>query len=532
MAINRRRVNAIIEFIENLRAPDGDLVGEEIQLRPWQKEFILEVYGPSRPDGSRLVRQACLSMGRKNGKTLLVASLCLVHLYGPESVANGQLYSLSIDREQAGILFNYAKNMIYLDETLSAELNVIESRKTIFDTRSGSTYYVLSGEKKGKMGKSSSFIAFDELAEFGADRTLYDALMTSTGAHSNPMVWVFSTQAAGTQAVLSELLDYGEKIKRGEIEDPTFASRLYAVPEEADIWDEESWYLANPALGDFRSLDEMRNFAEKAKQMPSAEATFRNLYLNQRIDSTRHFISPSAWQANGGAPDSDAFHSFPVYGGLDLSGKNDLSSLELVCQDDEKNIHVKSYFWVPAHGLREKEKRDGAQYCLWRDQGYLEAKPGKTVDYAWVAHKIADLHAEHFITSIRFDRWRIDDLKREMDEIGLDCWIEGKETSISGGICLVPHGQGYKDMTPAVERLEDALSEARVRHGKHPVLTMCAANTVVTTDPAGSRKFAKDKSTGRIDGIVALAMALTALESGTEKPFRSKYEDGASVIAF
>jgi len=513
--LNLERAQAVTDFIETLRCPDGAHAGELIVLRPWQKEFIQSVYAPMDSRGFRRIREAILSIPRKNGKTALVAGICLAHLCGPEAIRNGQLYSLSIDREQAGILFKYASAMVYADEELSQRLNVIESRKNIVDPVSGSVYAVLSGEKKGKMGKSTSIILFDELAEFGRDRTLYDALMTSRGAHDEPLAFAFSTQAADDKALLSELIDYGLK---GE--DPTVVCCVYAAPKEADPWDEKTWFDCNPALGDFCSLQTMREDAFKAQRMPSAEASFRNLHLNQRIDATAHFITPDAWRSNGEEPDLSVFEDQPVTGGLDLSGKNDLTALVYVAQDAAELWHVLPCFWTPGDNLRDREDRDKNPYCLWRDQGFLNAVPGKTIDYRYVARAIANHITRMNIVGVKFDRWRIADFQRALAEEGVESWIEGVDWSpppknhtgtwppMPDGLRLIPHGQGFKDMTPAVEIVEDVLVEGRMRHGMHPVLTMCAMNARIQSDPAGGRKFDKLKSTGRIDGLVALSMAL------------------------
>lgn len=221
------RAEKMIAFIETLRTPDGAGVGQPFVLRGWQKAIIREVYDAEDGEGRRVVRQAVLSMSRKNGKTALVAGLCLAHLCGPEAVRNGQLYSLAHDREQASVLFKLMTAMIYMDEELSERLNVVESRKRLVDPVSGSEFTALSSETRGKHGKSSSFIVFDELAQFGADRELYDVMMTSRGAHADPLVWCISTQAASDNAVLSELIDYGQKVNRGEIEDPKFKTFLF-----------------------------------------------------------------------------------------------------------------------------------------------------------------------------------------------------------------------------------------------------------------------------------------------------------------
>ena len=504
------RSNRIIEFIETLRVPDGDLVGQHIKLRLFQRKIITEVYAPTWQDGRRVVRTAVMSIGKKNAKTCIVAALVLAHMCVKDLVIpNNQLYSLAFDREQAAIVYKYASAMVQMDEELADRINIIDSRKKLIDRVSGSEFAALSGEKKGKHGKSAGLIAFDELADFGTDGTLYDALMTARGAHADSLAWIFSTQSPDDHAILSQLIDYGLKVLRGEIDDPTFRLFLYMVDPDLDPWDEANWYLANPALGDFKSLESMRDEAQKAQNMPSREASFRNLHLNQRIDASEHFITPDLWKGCGEAPDSETFAGRDWWGGLDLSGKNDLTSLELVSQAPDGIWDILSFFWAPGDNLRLKEDRDRAPYTVWRDKGFLIAKPGKVIDYAWVAKQIGELLEEGYkIAGIKFDRWRIADLRREMDakELKPGLWggLEGGGLWVQpDGLCLIPHGQGFRDMNPAVECLEDLLMSKKLSHGMHPVLTWCVSNTRIQSDPAGNRKPDKLKSTGRIDGCVA-----------------------------
>jgi phage terminase large subunit-like protein len=201
---------------------------------------------------------------------------------------------------------------------------------------------------------------------------------------------------------------------------------------------------------------------------------------------------------------------------LDLSGKNDLTALIMTATDASGITHVLPFFFTPEDNLKDRADRDKVPYTLWVSQGFLIAVPGKTIDYRYVAQKLGELHGSMKIAGIKFDRWRIADLQRDLIAEGVDAWIDGQDVEIPGGLRLVPHGQGFKDMSPAVERLEDRLIEGKIRHGNHPVLYMCAANTRVQADPAGGRKFDKMKSTGRIDGIVALAMAISAEAEGVE----------------
>lgn len=503
-----KRVQNIINFCELLTVPDGKYVGQKVKLSSLQKAFLNAVYGPRDAHGLRIVREALLTMARKNAKTATIAMLGLVHLCGPEAVPNAELYSVAYEKEQAAQVFRYMAAMIYANESLSAILNVVETQKKIRYPAIGSMYAALSRESKSKLGKSTYLLIFDEGAQYGQDRELLDAMITSQGAHDAPLTFYISTQAENDAAWFSELVDYGKKINAGEIQDPTFVAFIFETPPDADPFKEETWYLANPHLGTFKSLEYMRNMAKRAKESPSFLNAFRNLELNQRIAAEAPFIPYDVWTENSGKPDYSVFSlGRPVYAGLDLSSKNDLSALVLVCFDDAGTAHIMPYFWTPQDGLRERCRKDRVPYDLWIEQGFLAATPGRTVDYEYIARQIAELHEEFGITCIKFDRWKIGDLLRECERIGLDVWIHEKDKPVSGGVCFVPHGQGFKDMDRAVETLEDLLLNRRMRHGGHPVLTMCAANARVTRDPAENKKFDKIKSTGRIDGIVALAMA-------------------------
>lgn len=509
----------MIQFMESLCVPEGMHQGNPLRLRDWQADIIRRVYNPVDEYGHRVVRKVIYSVAKKNGKTPIVSGVALTHLCGPEAKTNEQLYSAAFEREQAGITFRYARQMIEMDEELSSVVNVKAATKELVATN-GSIFKALSSEVKGKHGIGPALLIFDELAQFGSDREFYDTLAQGRGAHLEPLMWIISTQAENDAALLSQEIDYGLKVMRGEIDDPTVVCFLFETPPEADILDEEAWKLSNPALGDFLSLADMQEAARTAHAMPSAEARFRNLRLNQRISADTQLFSPGVWKSNGGTPDLSVFEDHPVTGGLDLSGKNDLTALVYVAQDTDEFWHALPYFWTPGDNLREREDRDKNPYCTWRDQGFLTAVPGKTIDYRYVAKAIGEHVARMNIVGIKFDRWRIADLQRAFVEEGVDAWIEGTDWSPSpkdhkgawppmpDGLRLIPHGQGFKDMNPAVETLEDALTEGRLRHGMNPVLTMCAMNVRAQKDPAGNRKFDKLKSTGRIDGLVALAMAL------------------------
>ena len=497
------RLGRVIAFLEDLPITQGALAGQKLRVRPWQRDFLADVYAEDE-EGRRPVRTAVLSVGRKNGKTQLIAGLALCHLLGPESEARGEVYAAANDREQAGKV--YAEMVAILDVhlELGARVNVVRHSKRLevmSGDGKGSIFAALSADASTKQGLSPNFVVYDELGT-APKRDLYDALDTAMGARSDPLFAVISTQAASDHAVMSELIDYGIRVNAGELHDPSFHLTLYSSDPAADPFVEETWRAANPALGDFRSLDDVRRQAAQAERMPAREQAFRNLILNQRVDAHVRFLAKAEWDANGAAAAMDQLAGAECYGGLDLSASRDLTAFVLVFPR-AGGFDVLPQFFLPEAGIEEKAEKDRVPYPLWARQGFLTLTPGAVVDPGAVAQVIADAGATYGLKRLAYDRWRIEDLKRELAAIGADVPLE-------------PFGQGFRDMAPAVDKLERAVADRRLRHGANPILTFCAANAVIEADAAGNRKLAKHKSSGRIDGIVALAMALAVVDREPE----------------
>jgi phage terminase large subunit-like protein len=272
-------------------------------------------------------------------------------------------------------------------------------------------------------------------------------------------------------------------------------------------------------MGKFRSIKDIAKMASKAVRMPDSENTFRNLFLNQRVSVISPFVSKLVWESCG-ADVAASFNGHPVYGGLDLSSTTDLTALVLVAQIDGV-WHAKTTFWLPADTLQERAKTDRVPYDRWHREGYLDTTPGMTVEYKDISKYLRLVFDSLDVKQIAFDRWNYPRLKPWLVEEG---FIEDEL------LRFAEFGQGYKSMSPAIRDLESVLLSQKLAHGNHPVLTMCAANTVVTKDAAGNRKFDKGKAYGRIDGMVSLVMAMSVALGDAEEPFRSRYEDGAAVI--
>ncbi|WP_424405840.1 terminase large subunit [Pasteurella sp. PK-2025] len=478
------KAEKVISFIEKYcLVPEGALVGKPIKLEEFQKNFIFEVY--DNPNGTN---HGILSIGRKNGKTALIACLLLAHLVGPVAVLNSQIVSGALSREQAALVFNLAVKMVQLHPKLSEVVSIKPSGKRLVGIPMNVEYKALAADGKTAQGLSPVLAILDEVGQVqGSQSPFVDAITTAQGAHKNPLLLTISTQAANDADLLSIWIDDALNSK-----DPHTVCHVYSADKELEITNPKSWKQANPALGVFRSEDDIRKLAEKANRMPSFENTFRNLNLNQRVSTVSTFVSQDIWKESGDEPQSP--DGLTVYGGLDLSARTDLTALILTAKDYDGKISVYSYFWTPEQGLEDRAKRDRSPYDIWAKQGFIRTTPGATVDYAYVVRDIAEILSDFDIAAIAFDRWRMDIFKKEMEKQGVD-------------LPLVPFGQGFKDMSPAIDTLESDLLNGNLRHGMNPVLTMCAANAVITKDPAGNRKFEKHKATGRIDGMVALAMS-------------------------
>jgi phage terminase large subunit-like protein len=358
------RGDKVILFIEAFcKCPEGMLVGQPMKLDDFQKKFIKDVY-----DNKSLTRRAYLSIARKNGKTGLIAGIMLAHLVGPEAKQNSQIVSGAQSREQAGQVFNYASKMVMLSIQLSKIIKIIPSQKKLIGLPMNVEYRALSAEGKTAHGLSPILAILDEVGQVrGSQDNFIDAITTAQGAHKSPLMIAISTQAANDNDLFSLWLDDAKNSK-----DPKIVSHVYCADKDANVLDEKAWKAANPALNTFRSLEDIIEQAKQAARMPSAENTFRNLCLNQRISTVSPFISKDVWKSCGGKVID--FGNVPVYAGLDLSARTDLTAFVLVARI--QNVwHTQCYFWTPEQNLLDRAKKDRQPYDVWVNQGYLNTTP-------------------------------------------------------------------------------------------------------------------------------------------------------------
>lgn len=482
------RAERNMKFIEGyFKIPEGDKVGEPLRLTLFQEVFFYCVF-----DAPRKIRRVIFSIARKNAKTALIAIIDILFIVGPEAIQNSRLNSAAQTREQASEVFNYASKIIQQSEKLSSMAKVVTSSKKIIGIRTRVEYRAISSDAKSNIGGSPLIAIIDEAGQIkGAQDELVEAILTGQLAYENAMHFIISTQASSDGDWLSVQIDDAINNQPDDV-----ICFLFAADENCDLLDEEQWLNANPALGDFLSKDNLKKLLTEAQRMPSLEMSRRNLNLNQRVNTDSPFVAKSVWQSCG--DDIEIPIGAKVWLGLDLSAVQDLTALVMIAQVGERWA-VRSWFWLPADGLREKSEQDRVPYDLWHKQGLLETTQGRVINYDFVAHHLREIFKSYDVQKLAFDRWRIDAFKAACSEVGFTEDMLARFANF---------GQGFKDMSPALRELEADLLNGKIAHGNHPVLSMCAANAVVLSDPAGNRKLVKPKERHRrIDGMIALVMA-------------------------
>ena len=478
------RGEKVCAFIETyILNPEGDLIGQPMKLLPFQRKFILDVY--DSPVGTHT---AILSIGRKNGKTAAIAAILLAHLCGPEAVQNSQIVSGAQSKEQAAVVFELARKMVEMSPILSKLVRIQPSGKRLIGLSKNVLYRALSAEGKTAHGLSPILAILDEVGQVvGPTDKFVSAITSAQGAYSNPLLIAISTQAPTDADLLSTWIDAQKNAP-----DPRVVCHVYAAPENCQIDDPKAWAAANPAMGKFRSIADIEKQCKQAQELPANEPEFRNLVLNMRVDATAPFVTGSVWKENGA--ECGPIDGQIVWGGLDLSSVNDLTSLELI--SDDGGVH--SEFWLPEDGLKEKSRKDRVPYDLWAKQGFLNTTPGRAIEYEFVAEFLRGVFDRCDVQLLAFDRYNMVHLRPWLVKAGFT------EDELEK---FVPFGQGTASMTPALRELEAKLLGRKLRHGNHPILEMCAKNATVIGE-SGARKFDKRKQTRRIDGMVALAMAV------------------------
>jgi phage terminase large subunit-like protein len=478
-----------------LRHTHGELRGKPFDPLPFQVDFIRAVYDPTLPDGRRRVREALLMLPRKNGKSALCAGLALYHTFAGEW--GGQIIAAANSREQAGLIFTAAADMLDLSPVLRSRALVSRAVKRITDRVSHSVCRAISAEAGTAHGLNCSLWLFDEL-HMAKNSDLLDALRTSVGARREPLGIVISTAGYDKLSPLGILYDHGKRWLDDPSIDPSFSATIYEAGED-DAWDDPAtWQKANPAAGAFRSLEELATAAQRAKQIPSEQDAFKRYYLNQWTAQESSWLDMAAWDACAAKRDDATLLGLEAHFGLDLSAVADLTALTALIPVDGKTV-LRAWAWIPADGIREREDRERVPYRKWIEDGLIETCPGSAIDHDFITDRVIAICGQYQTMRVSFDRWGSTAVSQRLTDAGL---------------AMVPLGQGFASLSAPTKALQTAILRNELEHDGSPLLRWQAANCTVIADNAGNIKPVKaDRLRHRkhIDSIVAAAMAMDGI---------------------
>jgi len=497
-------------------------------LRNWHRRITL-----AEPITPTLMR--CITVDSPHGLFLagramipthnspLVAGLALYELLmGPRG---SEVFSAASQREQASIVFKRAALMASKSPSIARRIKV--GIRAISCASTMSSFRPVSREAGTLEGQNVHLGIIDEV-HVHKTSDVCDVVQDGTKGRPNAQVIEITNTGSGTHNVCWDHKRYSEQILDGMMENEAWFAYMCEL-DEKDSWrDSKMWCKANPSLGVTVSKDYLAEQVKKAEGIPARERRVKRLNFCIWDDAgPEKAIDVEVWKACGGPVDRDDLLGRECWGGLDLSAVHDLTALVLVFPrpDDSRILDVLPYFWLPDDGLEAKERKDRAPYRLWRDQGFLETTPGPTIDDWYVAHRLEQIATDFDLVKIGYDRFLMSKLTGTLR--ATTDWDDAKIAEL-----FVPHGQGFLGMADPINELDKLLRNKRLRHGMQPVLSMCASYAVCQTDPAGNRKWAKDKAEQRIDGIVALTMAIGVWSGdlGAERHVRSVYEQPGVLV--
>ena len=462
--------------------------GDSFNLQPWQNDYIATLYGWRTPDGKRRYRESLAALPRKNGKTTIVSGLGLYELMATNR-QGAQFYSAASSREQAAIIYRTAATMARQSRKLNQRLKMIDSTKRIIYQRANNFFAALASEASTMHGLMPVAVLFDEL-HTQKTREQYDVLRTGMGASLDPLFLSITTAGHNRTSICWEVWQYARNVRDGHNRDPHFLPMLYELKEGEDWESEATWARVNPNLGVSISIDFLRQEYQRAKESPSFENTFRNLYLNEWTEQAIRWLPMDAWRDSPPMPVLG--NGEPCWCGLDMSTTTDITAFVKVYRTED-GYAVVPHFWLPQDSIAKAERRDGVDYRKFAAMGLLTLTEGNVVDYTQVKQHILDTMSTDAVQGVAYDPWNATQLSTELR---------------AEGVPMVEFRQGFGSMSGPSKELERLVVGRKIAHGNNAILDWMAANVATQMDPAGNIKPAKDRSTGRIDGIVATIMGL------------------------
>lgn len=518
---SEKRANHIVQYI-NLLKHTGDFYGKPFNLMPWQEEIVRDVYGTVKPDGYRQYRFAYLEVPKKNGKTELIGAISTYHL---NCSLNEEIYCCAADREQASLIYKAAKTMLLQDEYFYAmwergDLKILDSKKKIENRKTHSVLQVLSAEAYTKHGINPTLVIFDEL-HAQPSRDLWDVMTFGAGAaRKEPLWWIITTAGddPDRKSIGWEQHEYADKLINGEIVDPTWYAKIYAAKETDDIWDEATWYKANPSLGITIDIEAVRAEAETAKNKPMVEKNFRWLRLNQWVSLKQQGWLPlTLFDENCEKEfDINILNGKIGYQGYDLSSTGDLTANTKIFPKqpgvDKLTVVFKGY--IPDVNMKERERTDKIPYSQWVKDGYITATPGDVIDYNYIKSDIRNDSLIYKMKGYGADPWNGEKLRQDLL---LKQDLSSKDANKYPDIEVLAVPQNLATFTPTMKEIERLVRSHEIRFVFNPCARWCFGNLKIWSDGNENIKPVKISKRLRIDMMVAFFNAFYIYSKNKDK---------------
>ena len=501
-------------YADVLKLNGGDFEGKPFELLPWQKFVVGSLFGWQGVDGHRRFRNAYIETAKGSGKSPLAAGVGMLGLVA-DNEPRAEIYSAATKKDQAMILFRDAVAMVDQSPELSKRLQKSGTGERCWNLaylQAGAFFRPISSDD-GQSGPRPHIGLVDELHEHKTN-TVVEMLRAGTKSRRQALIFMITNSGSNKLGPCWSYHEYAAKVAAGDMQDDGFFPFVCALDEEDDPFaDESCWPKANPSLqdADLPGYKYIREQVTEAKGMPSKEAIVRRLNFCQWTDAESPWISHEVWKGAEREYDIESLRGRRAVAGLDLSSTTDLTGLVFLVEPvaEGEPWKIVPYAWLPEVDLQRKADSDRVPWVQWRAEGLLDTTPGRAISKRVILQRLSGLCDFFEVMEVAYDRWRIEDLLSLASDDGITLPT------------MRPFGQGYKDMSPAVEQFERMLLNGELVHPGHKVLTYCIGNSVIEQDAAENRKLSKEKAVGRIDLAVAAVMAagLVTTAAVTEKSF-------------
>ncbi len=491
----------VVQFVEGYcRHSKGEWAGTLIHLQDWQRQCIRSAFGWMRSDGNRRYRILYIEVPRKNAKSTTAGALGL-YLTAGDQEPGAEVYSSATKKDQAKIVHDSAVAMVKASPELRPWVKT--GRNNIHCARLGSKFEPLGADSNTLDGLNPHGNIIDELHAH-RDRGVWDVLDTAMGARRQPMTIAITTAGIyEPESIGWQQHAHAVQVLEGVLQDDAFFAFIAAADAEADWTEPATWRTANPNVDVSIKEDYLAGQCAKAQAQPGFVNTFLRLHLNRWTQQRDRWIAIEHWNASDENLTRAAMSTreagwvgLPCYGGLDLASKIDLAALVLAFPIPDRPLGVLCRFWVPEETIQERSRRDRVPYDAWARDGWLTATPGNVIDYDFIEAEIRTLGKVHRIRELAFDPWNATQTATHMTDHGFK---------------VVEVRQGFRSLSEPSKELEKLVMAKKVHHGGHPVLRWMVSNVAKREDPNGNIAPDKSASSEKIDGVVALIMAISRL---------------------